>query len=558
MKFPHHVKRLLRRSKVLPRNNNPREDNLESQIRGEEFQSVSGFPIGEFPPELLAEVFYWHILDAHEIRDQVLDHFLPSCCWITIRHVCRSWRHVARTFPQLSAYICLTRPSLVQDLLDRSGGLPLYVYYPPVGRNDILKCTRLLLPHLHRVSHADFTRFAKSFSLNLFHLSALHEPKTSILRFAKLEFPLRPVLLFQNFQFPQLEDLSYTGGNIEIIKPMIAPSLRHLFLCNCITSIKDLVLSLEPLVYLEELVLEEVLQPHWVAVGINPEPWPVITLPRLRRFFIANSRGDDAIHALRHLLCPSATTILHYSYVTHFDPSLYDALSSILLTRAVKRDNYGVVATPVSMSLRVNYIHSLLTLWTERQSMSDLSSEIPPDDFAVLQLQTKLSDDRLVYHFLRQLPMSLIQSAALQERTLNAGLATIWKGLPRSMTHLEELFIEYVVSALSNEHPSPWYDAAQEDVSLLFPALKRVVAKKMCLDHWYLDNFPVPQLRLSDLASDLCSRCTNDSLHATFETNHIPTFNSHNDGVSGVDARNTSVIGPQLLSHLSRIFCLFD
>ena len=66
---------------------------------------ISDFPMDRFPPELLAESFYWYILEVYQHHDCKSGGFYTPYCWMVIRHVCRAWRHVALTFPKLSTLI---------------------------------------------------------------------------------------------------------------------------------------------------------------------------------------------------------------------------------------------------------------------------------------------------------------------------------------------------------------------------------------------------------------------------------------------------------------------
>ena len=130
-------------------------------------------PIERLPDEVLAEVFSWCILGvcnaAHRRSQPALDdlsEFLTDTAktspapysWLTIRHVCRASREIALTFPELSMHIFLTRPKCVQDMLSRSGTLPLHIYDPSawfmnLHRNWIIAPSKLVLNHLEPISH---------------------------------------------------------------------------------------------------------------------------------------------------------------------------------------------------------------------------------------------------------------------------------------------------------------------------------------------------------------------------------------------------------------------
>ena len=81
----------------------------------------------------MAEVFEWYILAVVETIEDLASEFpMPSpYAWLTIRHVCQSWRRVALGFPRLNAYISLHRwPECAKELLKRSGSSPLHILDP--------------------------------------------------------------------------------------------------------------------------------------------------------------------------------------------------------------------------------------------------------------------------------------------------------------------------------------------------------------------------------------------------------------------------------------------
>lgn len=85
------------------------------------------FPIDRIPPEVLAETFHWYILMAYMDGLKANFPYPTRYCWMVIRHICRSWRKIALAYPVLSNYICITSLECVQDMLHRSGDVPLYI-----------------------------------------------------------------------------------------------------------------------------------------------------------------------------------------------------------------------------------------------------------------------------------------------------------------------------------------------------------------------------------------------------------------------------------------------
>lgn len=124
---------------------------------------ASHFPIPWLPPEILADIFYWYIIKVYRVGHTTLPYPNPYC-WMAIRHVCRSWRQVALSVHKLSTYICLTCPAVVQDLLDRSGEMPLTVYGCREWRcewHSAQETFRLVLPHFGRIVHCESFAFPR-------------------------------------------------------------------------------------------------------------------------------------------------------------------------------------------------------------------------------------------------------------------------------------------------------------------------------------------------------------------------------------------------------------
>ena len=85
--------------------------------------------VERLPGELIAEIFLWCILSVCSAASRFSYSFpsdppIPNLdaalaisptpySWLVIRHVCRAWREVALTYPQLSTHIFLTRPECI-------------------------------------------------------------------------------------------------------------------------------------------------------------------------------------------------------------------------------------------------------------------------------------------------------------------------------------------------------------------------------------------------------------------------------------------------------------
>ncbi|KAJ2965273.1 hypothetical protein NUW54_g14174 [Trametes sanguinea] len=86
--------------------------------------------VARLPPELLSEIFL-HL--AETSYSEVGSSYRPAYAharfyaWISVTHVCRTWRTVALSTPRLWGYIVLTRSSIVEDVLARSKKAPLRI-----------------------------------------------------------------------------------------------------------------------------------------------------------------------------------------------------------------------------------------------------------------------------------------------------------------------------------------------------------------------------------------------------------------------------------------------
>ncbi|KAM5544208.1 hypothetical protein V8D89_001868 [Ganoderma adspersum] len=86
-------------------------------------------PISKLPPELLSAIFTEVAIHHSTSRPP------HSCCgtatlpyrWITLTHVCHSWRIIALETPRLWSRIYLTRPDVTREVLARSKKAPLWV-----------------------------------------------------------------------------------------------------------------------------------------------------------------------------------------------------------------------------------------------------------------------------------------------------------------------------------------------------------------------------------------------------------------------------------------------
>ncbi|KAH7912428.1 hypothetical protein BJ138DRAFT_795388 [Hygrophoropsis aurantiaca] len=82
--------------------------------------------ISSLPPELLAEIFMDY---ARQVYNKKRGKYPrpSSLMWIQVTHVCRHWRQVALSFPDLWTLLVLESPSWTEQMLIRSKMAPLVI-----------------------------------------------------------------------------------------------------------------------------------------------------------------------------------------------------------------------------------------------------------------------------------------------------------------------------------------------------------------------------------------------------------------------------------------------
>lgn len=437
--------------------------------------SVSRKPchIGRLPPELLAEVFHWHISSSFAKHNKMGSHH--PCGWLLIRHVCSQWRSVALTYPILSSFICLTRPDCVRDLLARSGVVPLRIYDPfwmPSDPEATHECLRLVLRNFERVV---FARFTLSRSMLEPQTDSTVLPiRVSLLRslqFTVLYSPRTNAPLFPNFDFPWIEELSVQCASLAMVCHMVLPTLRRPELEVPPNDIfpAAFVSMLEPLQVLEELYLRGVCDGFRSALQATPciaaaVSQKTVALPRLRHLSIKQTCADDGILAFCYINYPAIAHVsLRFDGVSQ--PHLYDFVFDVVRYKLEGHGVIGPAPIPRSLSLvsgfafdsdysrhlklflryRYEFCPKDLVLWAARQPLDMISST--PQDSAAEQPYFHLSIASEHYQpwqpqLLARLPLDSVESALIAERVVSrAPLCAI--GALRSLPNLEELKLEY-------------------------------------------------------------------------------------------------------------------
>lgn len=502
-----------------------------------------------FPPELLAESFYWYVLEVYQSHSRWSSNLCTPYCWIVIRHVCRAWRNVALTFPKLSTLITLTRAECVQDLLDRSGSLLLYVRAKPYSYitsaatlSHMSAANKLIQQHLERVVHADVYLYP----VPVFYVGGtddtnpvLHAlPNLRSLELIQHYFSEDGTPAFQQFTFPNLEELTMSVRSLLVGSRVITSSLRRLSVGEFSTSItpEEIASYLKPLLRLEVLVIQDL----WSSAdedGAFPTPRRRISLPRLRHLFLQCHRFETGLQLLRLLLCPpSATTTLHYSTMSFSSSSsrLISAVVSLFQDKIGYSSGQGDTSVIRSVMLQFGYdTYSDRTadFWLVRTRMNPIARKGEPsgwpnleqyqqraDDFETLDLDlqhsfpafqfsttNRLDNEGFLLSLLRQLPMSSVESVRLMDvGWVPRHLGANWKAVFASMVNVEELFVKYVVGIDS----AYWDSSGDSDpqTSSLFPCVASVTLEKTLVSQVNRDVPAYHTFRLEHLAECLVAR----------------------------------------------------
>ncbi|GJE89255.1 hypothetical protein PsYK624_053510 [Phanerochaete sordida] len=310
----------------------------ELRWKGDTGTPQRAFPISRLPPELLAEVFYWHILTVY--ATDYSSHTSPSAyCWLVIRHVCHAWRAVALGFPKLSSHIAPIRPRCVRDLLARSGGVPLYIYERQTTASGAAEeARRLVLAHFDRIVYMELSSF--DVLLGLTPPSSPVDPpiprtvspmRTLAFRGLSSQFSaVAPVCGL--YDFPQLEVLNWRWRGLAAAQHLLVPSLRSLSLSSCLQplEIDDFLGLLRRLDALEALELRDLFKERAddPAAAVATEiAAGAVHLPHLRTLTIEDNHGSVLAHVLGHLAIPATAAVSLSTRTVPADPALLAAIA---------------------------------------------------------------------------------------------------------------------------------------------------------------------------------------------------------------------------------------
>ncbi|KAI6108147.1 hypothetical protein F5141DRAFT_1120993 [Pisolithus sp. B1] len=109
--------------------------------------------VSRLPPELLSAIFLEYALDWHFENIMICADQVPD--WVSVSHVCRTWRHVAVNCPALWTRFFLASCRWVDVLLARSKTSPLSIYVDlsHVHSSEPRMALAKALGHMDRIQH---------------------------------------------------------------------------------------------------------------------------------------------------------------------------------------------------------------------------------------------------------------------------------------------------------------------------------------------------------------------------------------------------------------------
>ncbi|EKM60328.1 uncharacterized protein PHACADRAFT_23708 [Phanerochaete carnosa HHB-10118-sp] len=436
-----------------------------------EEDSVS--PIARLPGEILAEAFCWHILAVCSAAERKLypakDDFIcpdvkPSYVsppapysWLRIRHICRAWREVSLIYPELSTHIFLIHPECVQDLLSRSGTLPLHIYmsssmFTYTQMSNVAASCGLLSAHFERIYYGSVPIpedivYSQPQPL----MGGISRLMVLELNFWKASNPTSPII--SNFTFPQLQRLTTRNGTIAALRPMLVSHLRVLRLLQCEpTSAENLLAILRPMQHLEELVLSNTIsgEADWRQVRDTYLPGlrGTVDLPRLRLLSISERSALTGIPFLYCIAHPPSTAIrlsfkrLSSWHIRHGEGGC------LLRLLSAKIDAWSDLDDPSLRSLRVGTSRGdlnfgvIVNVWRERLPLSALQNS--PRDSTFFQISLDTDHKTFMTGLLHRLPLADV-TAALIVDSASLWDAVDWEQLLSHLRSVEELTLRYEV-----------------------------------------------------------------------------------------------------------------
>ena len=268
---------------------------------------------------------------------------------VSVTHVCRSWRQVAITAPELWAGITTTNPKAVKVFLERSGACPLNVDIllgskAEVDNNNL----RTVIPYTHRFRQLSvFTRRGAG-SLNSIPFT---KPAPLLERLViRHSLGNRPVLLF-NDQTPRLRELVMFSKGLWLQNQLGNLTSLHISLLHTTRTHSDFLPFFDMLRRCP--VLEEmfILWNGW-AMDLEPPESPTVPLHRLRKLLLRSFRVENIKYLLHTFDLKANGIAIHLSGV---NPGLEENGTISDIQAVFPYDNSGRPALISSTKLELTF-----------------------------------------------------------------------------------------------------------------------------------------------------------------------------------------------------------
>ncbi|KAF7799209.1 hypothetical protein EIP86_010440 [Pleurotus ostreatoroseus] len=357
-------------------------------------------PVSRLPAETLGWVFEIYVADYQTTFEEVTprpEMRLPPKGWFAILHVCREWRHVALSTPQLWTCISPARHEFARLALVHSGQLPLTIpscgpdgsasaYYPLLR-----ELPRVRLIHFHLApQHRHF--FAKVESILNLEAPMLEELSVSG-TVGKTEIPV-----VSKLGMAHLATLKLQGVSLSILKSLVRPSLTVLDLYATGIRPHDLVgvFSQMPLLQRLELCGYEPTANEFIPGFDEPPPvWHrTVHLPHLK--YLSMQCAPNGGMELAQLLCclsfPLDTEIVFNAYEVDYMRGarggvfeIYEDVLPFFLSKAAASDSTTATFRPRVVCVEGNdLLH--VTLWSGLRSKDLFGYPVNPVPVCRLQM----------------------------------------------------------------------------------------------------------------------------------------------------------------------------